>query len=776
MQKRCLLFSFLLAPIFLLAQPKIQLNDFATGFSRPVDIAHCGDSRLFIVEQAGKIWIVDSLGVRLPNFFLDIDLKVYSNGNEQGLLGLAFDPDYAQNGYFYVNYINNNQNTVVSRFSRDSLTADKADPNSEIIVLQQTQPYSNHNGGCLKFSPVDGYLYIGLGDGGSGGDPQGNGQKKATFLGKILRIDVHAGAAPYLVPADNPFVGDTQYKPEIWSLGLRNPWRISFDRLTGDMWIGEVGQNAREEIDFEPAGTGGRNYGWRCYEGNQPFNTTGCLDASNYTAPVFDYANPSIGCSVTGGFIYRGAQYSDLYGVYLHTDYCSGRWWGTKRQADGSFATTLLVDLSDYQYSTLGEDKNGELYVAALSSGKIQKIKEICSPFKISGVSDGPVCDSSFSGTIFLEPTGATGIVSYFWSNGSTDKDIVYLNPGEYIVVATDGNGCVRRDTFVIQSASPAPPSLSVISGEIAICPGDTTIVEATLAPPGYDYVWYQSTDVITGVSGQQLTITEPGTYSAQFVGQGCNSSNAEVVTIVEKVLPVLEIAVAGQATLCGSGDSIFLTSTPAPQGLGYQWYMDQAIIPGATEKTLLVYTPGDYQVKLTGSNCAADLSAAVSVTQSVAPVIEHANGDILTISGSYVSIQWLYFNGDIWEPIPNANDTVYFAGTEGLFSVQVTDFFGCSFIADPVGIAATALPAAVTNFSLAPNPTLNTMELRLDLIKSEHVQFFLLDSGARQIFMQTHQSQSITKTFDLRVLPAGTYFLHVQMESGSFVRKVVKQ
>lgn len=376
-QLACLfLLSFAAA---LSAQPKIELIAHATGFTRPVDIAHCGDSRLFIVEQRGYIWVVDSTGNRLPNPFLNIDPRVRSNGNEQGLLGLAFPPDYAQSGEFYVYYTRETDGaTRVSRFSLLNGNPNEADPNSEEILLAQSQPFNNHNGGCIKFGP-DGYLYIGLGDGGSGGDPQNHGQTPKSLLGKILRIDVN-GAAPglaYAIPPDNPFVADTAFRPEIWSWGWRNPWRFSFDRLTGDMWIGDVGQNAREEVDFEPAGAGGRNYGWRCFEGLASYNTNGCLPAAAYTAPVFEYANPSLGRSITGGFIYRGSQYPDLDGYYFFSDYVSGRWWATRQNPDGTFTTGLVGQFAGNQYSSYGEDRHGELYVAALSQGTIYKIKSM---------------------------------------------------------------------------------------------------------------------------------------------------------------------------------------------------------------------------------------------------------------------------------------------------------------------------------------------------------------------------------------------------------------
>lgn len=516
LHKKLSLLLACLFPLALLAQPKLKFVDFATGFSRPVDIAQCGDSRLFIVEQAGKIWVLDSLGVRQTAVFLDINDRVINTGNERGLLGLAFHPNYAQNGWFFVNYVKNDGHTRIARFTRSTADPTIADPGSELTILEQNQPFSNHKGGCVKFGP-DGYLYIGLGDGGSGGDPQGNGQKKSTLLGKMLRIDVHNSSTttPYVVPADNPFVGNTAYKPEIWALGLRNPWRFSFDRLNGDLWIADVGQNAREEIDHQPAGVGGRNYGWNCYEGNSPFETAGCQPANTYAGPAFEYVNPSIGCSVTGGFVYRGSKYPEVYGKYLLTDYCSGRWWAVAPNANGTFTGKEIANLADNEYSSLGEDVYGELYVAALASGKILKITELCSGFNFAGTVSGAVCDSSFAGSIVLEVTGGAPPVTYKWSNGATEKDIVYLNPGTYAVTVKDGNSCERRDTFELLSLSPVPDP---------IFQGGDTLRTLNFAPD-LTLQWYFEGNPIPGANDHLYVPTQTGYYSLLVSNaEGCQT------------------------------------------------------------------------------------------------------------------------------------------------------------------------------------------------------------------------------------------------------------
>jgi len=301
-------------------QLQIELVQIANGFNNPVALENAGDDRLFVVQKSGAIKILNSDGTTNATDFLNVSSLITSSG-ERGLLGMAFHPDYANNGFFYIHYTNNSGDSRVVRYSV-SANPDVADANSALIILAQSQPFSNHNAGDIAFGP-DGYLYIPFGDGGSGGDPQGNGQNPQTFLGKMLRLDVDGGT-PYAIPGDNPFVGDASTLDEIWSLGLRNTWRFSFDALTGDMWMADVGQNVWEEIDFEPAGTGGLNYGWRCKEGLVDFNTAGCAGLS-LTDPISVYNHSGGACSVTGGFVYRGTQYPGMVGKYIYTDYCNGQ-------------------------------------------------------------------------------------------------------------------------------------------------------------------------------------------------------------------------------------------------------------------------------------------------------------------------------------------------------------------------------------------------------------------------------------------------------------------
>lgn len=361
--------------------PELSIELIADGFEDPTDIANAGDDRLFIVERAGKIRIIDRDQTIVSVPFLDIDSQVDSlSHSERGLLGLVFHPQFPDKPYFYVNYTQNNGNTIVSRFTVNP-DQTSADQNSEVILLNIAQPAGNHNGGDLNFGP-DGYLYIATGDGGGGGDPWGtvgNGQETQTLLGKILRIDVDNGA-PYAIPADNPFVNEPNTLDEIWALGLRNPWRFSFDQETNDLYIADVGQNAWEEINFaSAASSGGENYGWRCYEGNSAFNLSNCSDMGNYIFPidVYPHSNSSSddeGFSVTGGFVYRGPTHPDLQGYYVYADFVSGNVWLAINSGSGWQITPYGQVSGLNKISTFGEGCDRELYVADYD-GQIHQIK-----------------------------------------------------------------------------------------------------------------------------------------------------------------------------------------------------------------------------------------------------------------------------------------------------------------------------------------------------------------------------------------------------------------
>ncbi len=340
----------------------------ADGLRNPVVITHAGDGsgRLFIAEQPGRIWIFAGSEL-LSEPFLDLRAPI-SYGGERGLLGLTFHPDHRENGLFFVHYSDASGDSVISRF-RVTDDPDRADPASERVLLTIEQPFANHNGGQLAFGP-DGYLYLGLGDGGGAGDPLGAGQRLSTLLGKLLRIDIDRGD-PYAIPEDNPFLKTPDARAEIWAYGLRNPWRFSFDRETGDLFIGDVGQNRLEEIDLLPAGSGGgQNFGWNVTEGDLCFAPRNDCDRTGLIAPILVYDHgPEGGRSVTGGYVYRGDIHPTLQGDYLFGDFVSGRLWRGIRSYDG-WSIELLME-TGLNISTLGEDAAGELYLAAYNSGAV---------------------------------------------------------------------------------------------------------------------------------------------------------------------------------------------------------------------------------------------------------------------------------------------------------------------------------------------------------------------------------------------------------------------
>jgi len=353
----------------------VGFDEVVGGLTAPLGIVSAGDGsgRLFVVEQGGQVRIVRD-GRLLPTPFLDISDEITSGG-ERGLLGLAFHPDFRDNGRLFVDYTDANGDTRVSSFTIDPSTPDAVDPSSERRLLFVKQPFPNHNGGALAFGP-DGFLYVSLGDGGSGGDPQGNGQSLTTLLGKILRIDVDhpSGGRGYGIPKDNPYAsGVGGRRPEIWLTGLRNPWRIAFDPANGDLWIGDVGQSAWEEIDVQRAGVpGGTNFGWNRMEGTHCYQPSrGCADAA-LTLPVAEYGHEQ-GCTVIGGIVYRGTQQPVIRGGYLFADYCSGRVWAIDPARDDVRTPTVVAD-TPHSFAAFGVDEAGEAYAVDIGAGTLLRI------------------------------------------------------------------------------------------------------------------------------------------------------------------------------------------------------------------------------------------------------------------------------------------------------------------------------------------------------------------------------------------------------------------
>ncbi|MBI4557186.1 MAG: PQQ-dependent sugar dehydrogenase [Candidatus Hydrogenedentes bacterium] len=401
----------------------------ASGFETPLFlVSPPGDpSRMFVVEQDARIWILRD-GIRLPTPFLDIDLKVRTGG-EQGLLGLAFHPNYEENGFFYVNYTRNPDGaTVIERYNA-SADADVAQPESAVILLIVSQPFANHNGGMLAFGPSDGYLYIGMGDGGWRDDPGGRAQNLNDLLGKLLRIDVNS-AAPYAIPPDNPFVGRADARPEIWAYGVRNPWRFAFDRANGDLYVGDVGQDAREEVDFQPASSaGGENYGWDIAEGFACLGGTGaCGTMPGLTPPIHDYSHPGgASRSVTGGYVYRGSRIPGLGGTYFFADFMTGEIWSFRYLGD---AVTDFQDrtheldpageLSIQNVSSFGEDASGELYILDYTGGRIFQIAPSIGDLNGDGTADAVDVQLVINGALGLAIGEADADI-----DGDTDIDAV---------------------------------------------------------------------------------------------------------------------------------------------------------------------------------------------------------------------------------------------------------------------------------------------------------------------------------------------------------------
>lgn len=362
--KKLLFMGSILYSLILNSQT-ISLQEFATGLTAPVEIVNVNDNRLFVVQQNGIIKILQPNGTANSTNFLNISSKI-TYGGERGLLGLAFHPQYSTNGYFFVYYNNTAGNITVARYT---VTSDPniADPNSEKILLNIPKPFDNHNGGSIHFAP-DGNLWIVTGDGGSGGDPNNNAQNKNSLLGKLLRIDVNATGA-YNIPSGNPFVG-VDGADEVWAYGLRNAWKFNFDTVSGNVMIADVGQGQIEEINRMPITQAGINYGWRCYEGNSTYNTTGCAAQSTMTFPVSVYDHSEGKCSITGGYVYRGALYPALQGKYIFADYCSTQIG--MLNTDNSITWTPAF--TGNNFSTFGVNNQNELFVASVNNGKIFRV------------------------------------------------------------------------------------------------------------------------------------------------------------------------------------------------------------------------------------------------------------------------------------------------------------------------------------------------------------------------------------------------------------------
>ena len=456
--KRIFYISMLLLLNVSLAQT-LTIQSFATGLSGAVDIAHpSGDERLFVVQQGGQIRIVNTNGTINTTPFLNLSSLIISGG-EQGLLGLAFHPNYATNGQFFVNYTRASDGaTVIAKYTVSTVNPNVANT-AGTVLMTIAQPYANHNGGCIRFGP-DGYLYIGMGDGGSGGDPENRAQNINENLGKMLRIDVDNPVAPlnYGIPPTNPYVGIAG-NDEIWAIGVRNPWKFSFNRLNNDLWIADVGQNAVEEINKVASPVpAGLNFGWRCYEGNVPYNTTGCVAVGALTMPIAQYSH-SEGCSITGGYLYTGSFYPNLVGKYVFADYCMNR-LGYVNEAGEITYTSNFTGTNNF--TTFGEDINGELYVA--KSSAIYKIVDTSlsnSNFEKAGFSIFPnpanneffIQNSNGFSNLKITVFDISGkmLLSQSIENESQKIATSTLSSGMYLVKLEDKSGAFYTTKLVVE-------------------------------------------------------------------------------------------------------------------------------------------------------------------------------------------------------------------------------------------------------------------------------------------------------------------------------------
>ncbi|HSD06105.1 PQQ-dependent sugar dehydrogenase [Flavobacterium sp.] len=453
--KTILLFTFLFCFNFSHSQI-IGLETFATGFTNPVEITNAGDSRLFVVEKGGLIKIINSNKTILATPFLNISSLV-STDSEKGLLGLAFHPNFATNGLFFINYVNLSGNTVIAKYSVNSVNPNTANTSSATTLLTIDQPYANHKGGTIKFGP-DGYLYIGMGDGGSGGDPENRAQNISTLLGKMLRIDVNSGS-PYGIPNDNPYVG-VAGEDEIWAIGLRNPWKFSFDKVKNNLWIADVGQNNIEEINVASTTLAGLNYGWRCYEGNTAYNTTGCASPTTMKFPIATINHTKGVCSVTGGYVYNGTAFPNFKDLYFFTDYCDPR-IGIMNPT-GSIAYTDVF--TGNNFSTFGEDSSGELYLAAINNGTIYKIIDTSLGVKTNDIAPFVIYPNPAKSEIVIQNSNKNypTEVSFFDLNGKLllqqqlDNKAVNnvktnLAQGFYVITIKNDNGKIYSQKLIIE-------------------------------------------------------------------------------------------------------------------------------------------------------------------------------------------------------------------------------------------------------------------------------------------------------------------------------------
>ena len=740
----CLLFNFTVYC------QDIQLEVFSQGFSLPVDISHAGDDRLFITEKAGLIRILNPDGNKPALPFLDIKNRVNSAANERGLLGLCFHPKYKENGYFFVNYTNSAGHSTISRFSVTG-NPDIADANFEKIILVVNQPFNNHNAGDLVFGP-DGYLYVGFGDGGSGGDPGNRSQNPQNLLGKMLRLDVNT-EEPYLIPADNPWAGNQDTLPEIWAFGLRNPWRFSFDRMTGDLWIGDVGQNKWEEINYMSKGTPGINYGWRCYEGFESYNASGCKDISFYTPPVFAYRNPTLGCSVTGGFVYRGPEASRYVGNYIFADYCSGRFWSV-RQNNNEFEGIEIAKFSANQFVTFGENHKGSLFVAGIGNGTIYKVLDPkCGYLDALDFIDvtAPTCHDSCDASILAQ--GPPSLSTYEWSTGSSIPVLENLCPGQYFLTVTDTIGCRKSYEITIDSVIPLSVQLT-LEGDVlkAVANDDIQL-----------YQWFKNGILIPGADKDTLMSRGNGLYHVGVTNDAGCEDLSEEITILNCTYLEDETSITIYPVTCRDSCNASLTLSIPDPDIKILWNT------GDTLPEISSLCPGDYTVTLVDKDgCSATLAMFISEAPELTVELNMAGQFMAAFSNQTVTYQW-YRDGAL---IPGANQQTYEVVISGEYYVEVTNEKGCI-------VRSTSIIITNTQEIENPGPV-----MRCRTLSGEGIQF-MFESDVRGSIMVTdvsgkilHQetsdyAQMTWQKISLQSGSDGYYFMQIIIGKRQYVYKV---
>jgi glucose/arabinose dehydrogenase len=618
----------------------LELRTAVSGFNGPVALANAGDGsgRLFVVEQDGRIRVAKN--GRIESTFLDITSIVDSSDYELGLLGLAFHPDYASNGRFFVYYTSNNQKDTLAEYRVSASDPNRANPQAVAILLAVDDPYTNHNGGQLAFGP-DGFLYVALGDGGSGGDPHNNGQNLRSLLAKVLRLDVDVAPTqqppPYEIPSNNPFVGRTDARPEIWAYGLRNPWRLSFDRANGDLYIADVGQNQFEEINYLPGGSaGGQNYGWNRMEGLHCYDRSTC-NQTGLTLPIHEYSH-NLGCSVTGGYVYRGPAIPSLQGAYVFGDFCSGLIWKLVRNG-GVWTRTQLFDL-DASISSFGEDEAGELYLADLNTGSVLVLSDASAPTPTPDTSvpntPTPSPSPSPSPTPDRTPRSDLQITALQVSSGASNRplplQVKVKNAGK---VGTGGPFDVH---FFADLPGPPAPDHRLLIGHLevpALAAGKSATVNGTLFPDalttGQHTIWALADghDVVqesaegNNARSRTINVTEPappltcadGLFAADYFN-GTTPEGAPTFSRCDKVvdesygnkgpgqnLPADRFSVRWSGRFSFSGGAVTFT-TRADDGVRV-WLDDVLIVdqwlgpPETTVRTTRAVGPGWHVVKV---------------------------------------------------------------------------------------------------------------------------------------------------------------------------------